>query len=71
MILLQITKKQKINIAWPATNSLYMLSSKGIQLAGEIVKLMDNHSMAKPNFSDNYLEILENVDLIDLVEQPL
>jgi len=65
------SRKHKINIVWPATNSLYMLSSKGIQLADEIAKLMDSHSVAKTNFSENYLEILENVNLIDLVEQPL
>jgi hypothetical protein len=63
--------KAKIDTLWPTTDSLYVLSSKGIQCADEIARLIDSHSKGKINFSENYLEILENVDLIDLVEQPL
>ena len=63
--------KAKIDTLWPTTDSLYVLSSKGIQCADEIARLIDSHSKGKINFSENYLETLKNINLIDFVEQPM
>ncbi|MCP9841800.1 hypothetical protein KBY93_14330 [Synechococcus sp. J7-Johnson] len=54
--------------AWPTTDCLYMLSSKGIQCADEIVRIIESCSILEVDVSVADLGLLENVDLMDLVQ---
>ena len=63
--------KERAGEIWPNTISLYMLSGKGAHLADEMARLISSYSMAKIKFSETCFQILEDVDLVDLVEQPL